>query len=114
MIEAAKIRRMAEGLSIAVDESADLSLKFTVGGKPFAWTWLERTVPRKPRRARPDVLVIRCTLPTKEMLLAAAPDRFFDEPHYQGYPAILARLELIDEAELAALLDQACRLVGGA
>ena len=111
MIDARIVQRLATSTPGVVDESNDLSLRFSAGGKAFAWTWMERTAPRKPRRARMDVLVVRCTLATKEMLLAAAPDRFFDEPHYHGYPAILARLDVIDEAELAALLDEACRLV---
>jgi hypothetical protein len=45
------------------------------------------------------------------MLLAAAPDRFFDEDHYRGYPAILVRLAAIEAEELAALLADACEMV---
>jgi hypothetical protein len=45
------------------------------------------------------------------MLLAAAPRVFFDEDHYRGYPAVLARLDAIDETELAGLLEGAWRLI---
>jgi hypothetical protein len=66
---------------------------------------------RSRGEVRPDVLAIRCPIERKETLLAAAPQIFFDEDHYHGYPAILARLDVIDEEELAALLDGAWRLV---
>ena len=39
----------------------------------------------------------------KELLIEAAPDRFFDDPHYRGYPAVLVRLKAIGKRELGAL-----------
>ena len=44
------------------------------------------------------------------MLVEAAPERFFDDDHYRGYPAVLVRLDNIDEEELAKLLLEAWRL----
>ena len=41
----------------------------------------------------------------------AAPERFFDDDHYRGYPAVLVRLGAIDEAELAGLLVGAWRIL---
>jgi hypothetical protein len=38
------------------------------------------------------------------MLNEAAPERFFDDEHYRGYPAALVRLDNIEEDELATLL----------
>jgi hypothetical protein len=45
----------------------------------------------------------------KEELLAADPDVFFTEPHYNGFPAVLVRLAAVDVDELAELLTDAWR-----
>ena len=42
----------------------------------------------------------------KQSLIAADPDKFFTEPHYNGFPAILVRLPAIEVAELDELLDR--------
>ena len=44
------------------------------------------------------------------MLIAADPEKFFTEPHYNGYPAVLVRLDAIDDDELTELLTDAWRL----
>jgi hypothetical protein len=44
----------------------------------------------------------------KEFLIEAAPDIYFDDDHYHGWPAVLVRLDAIEEAELAVLLADAC------
>ena len=83
---------------------------FDVLGKGIAWTWKERLEPKKPRVERRDVWAIRTPdQATKEMLIEAASDRFFTEPHYNGFPAVLARLALVDPQELAHLLTAAWR-----
>jgi hypothetical protein len=43
----------------------------------------------------------------KQALIADAPDVFFTTPHFDGYPAILVRLERIGEADLEELLAEA-------
>ena len=43
------------------------------------------------------------------MLLAADPDKFFTEPHYNGFPAVLVRLPAIDGDELEELIIDAWR-----
>jgi hypothetical protein len=51
------------------------------------------------------VLAIRvANLEEKEALLATGEAHFFTEPHYNGFPAILVRLPLIDVDELRELL----------
>ncbi|WP_296597748.1 MmcQ/YjbR family DNA-binding protein [Phenylobacterium sp.] len=110
MVDAPALRRMALKLPEAVDGSGEATLSFTVGGKGFAWTYLVRERPKGPRRPRPEVLAVRCDLARKEMLIAAAPERFFDDDHYRGYPAVLVRLEAVEADELAALLRDAWRL----
>ncbi len=73
--------------------------------KGFAWVWLERVDAKKARVPNPAVIAIRVrnTL-EKEMLIEAQPTKFFTEPHYNGFPAILVRLAAIEVDELAALL----------
>ncbi len=46
-------------------------------------------------------------LGAKEALLADDPDVFFTTPHFDGYPAILARLERISLADLDELVTEA-------
>jgi hypothetical protein len=110
MVDSALIRRLALGLPEAAEESAGDRLGFSVAGKAFAWTYLERIAANKPRRPRPDVLAVRCPLPRKEMLIEAAPEAFFEDEHYLGYPAVLVRLAAVDEAQIEALLRDAWRL----
>jgi len=57
-----------------------------------------------------DTLVLRCTLEDKAMLIEAAPAIYFETDHYAGWPAVLARLSAIDDAELAHRLAQAWQL----
>ena len=62
-------------------------------------------------RTNPDALVLRVTdLGEREALLQGQPDTFFSTPHYDGYPYVLVRLEKVDSAELAELLEDAWRV----
>jgi hypothetical protein len=45
----------------------------------------------------------------KQMLLAADDAKFFTEPHYNGFPAVLTRLAAVDVEELGALITNAWR-----
>jgi hypothetical protein len=47
----------------------------------------------------------------KQALIAEEPDVYFTTSHFDGYPAVLARLEEIDEASLVELAGEAwaCR-----
>jgi hypothetical protein len=115
MADQEDVRRIAMTLPETVE--AEDSFAFRVrnkasksGTKPFAWTWHERVTPGQPRVPRPDVLVVRvASLAEKEALLAAGPDRFFTEPHYNGYRAVLVRLGAVDEDELRELITDAWR-----
>jgi hypothetical protein len=87
----------------------DDSLTFSVGGKGMSWPYLARATPKgRRRRARRAGRALRPE--SKEMLLEAAPGIYFDDAHYRGYPAVLVRLDGIDEAELAGLLEAAWRI----
>lgn len=61
------------------------------------------------RLREPDVVVLRCDLDEKEFLMAAAPDVYFQTDHYKGYPAVLARLSMIDPEELRERIEKTWR-----
>lgn len=44
-------------------------------------------------------------------MIAAEPRIFFTEPHYNGYPAVLVRLEEIPMAQLEVILVEGWRHV---
>jgi hypothetical protein len=78
--------------------------------KGFAWVWLERLEPKAPRVPQPKVLAVRvANQADKAMLLGSDPQKFFTEPHYNGFPAVLVWLSLVDAAELKELLTEAWR-----
>ena len=62
-------------------------------------------------RSNPDALVLRVIdLADREALLKGQPEAFFSTPHYDGYPVVLVRLDKVDPAELAELVEDAWRL----
>lgn len=83
--------------------------------KGFAWVWQERIEPKKPRVPNPDVIALRVADESeKQMLLVADKEKFFTEPHYNGFPAILVRLPAIEVGELAELITDAWRCMAPA
>ena len=78
--------------------------------KGFAWVWQERVEPKKPRVPNPKVLAVRVADEgEKQMLIASDGEKFFTEPHYNGFPAVLVRLPAVRAAELRELLTDAWR-----
>ena len=103
------VRQIALALPGATEEGEG-RLAFSVGGKGFAWSWMERVVPKKPRVERRDVLAVRVANENeKQALLKADPAKFFTEDHYNGFPAVLVRLPAIEADELEELLIDAWR-----
>jgi hypothetical protein len=112
MATQADVRRIA--LSLPEVEEAEGRFAFSVlnKGKPkgFAWVWNERVEPKKPRVPNPAVLAVRvANLAQKDLMLSADAVKFFTEPHYNGFPAVLVRLKEVSVAELRALLTEAWR-----
>ena len=112
MATQADVRRIA----LALPEAEQENNRFAFGVrnkdklKGFAWVWLERTEPKKPRVPNPSVLAVRvANLNEKNLMIAAQPTKFFTEPHYNGFPAVLVRLSEVNVAELRALLKEAWR-----
>jgi hypothetical protein len=64
-------------------------------------------------RLRDDgrVLVVRCDLDEKPFLLESSPETLFTTPHYDGYGAVLVRLDAVERGELEELLIDAWLLV---
>lgn len=107
------VRRLALALPGAEEGSDRFSFSVTVGGKPkgFAWVWLERADPKKARVPNPGVLAVRVpNVAQRDLLIAAEPAKFFTEPHYDGYPAVLVRLDAVSEDELSVLLAEGHRV----
>lgn len=112
MATQADVRRIALALP-DVEESRD-RFAFSVANrgkqKGIAWVWLERPASGGSRVPNPKFLAIRvASLTDKDLLLASDPRKFFTEPHYNGYPAILVRLAEIRAPELRQLLVDAWR-----
>jgi len=103
------VRRIALTLPGAVQDGE--KIRYLVdGGKAFAWTWKQRVEPKKARVEQLDVFAVRVSgEEEKGALIAAEPDTFFTEPHYNGYPAVLVRLDAIENDEFAELLTDAWR-----
>lgn len=107
------VRRIALSLP-GVQEGTD-RFAFSVANKGkqkgIAWVWMERIHPKKARVPNPEVLAIQVPdLDEKELLLASdSGEKFFTEPHYNGFPGILVRLDAIDVDELEELLTDAWR-----
>ena len=78
--------------------------------KGFVWVWMERVSPKKPQVANESVIAVRVmNLAQRDLLLAAEPEKFFTEPHYAGFPAVLVRLPAVTVADLQVLFADAWR-----
>jgi hypothetical protein len=78
--------------------------------KSFVWVWKERVEPKKSRVPNPGVIAVRvANLAQKDLILASDSAKFFTEPHYNGFPAVLVRLNAVRVAELRVLIEEAWR-----
>src|SRR4029450_935472 len=92
------VRRLALALPGTAERvSRGGLLAWDVKDKTFAWERPLRPADRKALGpAAPEGPVLAARVPdlgAKEALLAEAGDTWFTTPHFQGYPAILARLD---------------------
>lgn len=107
MIDAKTLREIALSLPEAHSSPDENRFGFGVRDKGFAWTWNPRVEPKKPKIPRLDVLAVRCGREEKETILESDPEVFFTEPHYNGFPAVLVRLDRIDVETMRGLLRSA-------
>src|SRR5713226_4224473 len=112
MADQGDVRRIA--LALPDTREAEDHFSFSVRNKGkqkgFVWAWNERVEPKKPRVPRTDVVAVRVEDQfEKQALLASDEVKFFTEPHYNGFPAVLVRLPLIEIDELEELIVDAWR-----
>ena len=105
------VRRLALALPETDERRSRELLQWRVKDKLFVW---ERPLRRSDLEALGDrapdgpILGVRVEhLVAKEALLADDPGVFFTTPHFDGYPAVLVRLDRIDPAELEELITEA-------
>lgn len=104
------VRAICSKLDGALEGAGRFSFDVEVKGRRrgIVWSWAERVDPKKARVINDSVLaVLTPSNEAKELLIASNPDLFFTEPHYNGYPAVLVRLEKISAEELEGLILEA-------
>jgi hypothetical protein len=105
------VDRLALALPEAESGTSYGNRAWVVKGRAFAW---ERPLRGRDREALGDaapdgpILGARVEhLVAKEALLADDPAVYFTTPHFDGYPAVLVRLERVGVGELEELLAEA-------
>jgi hypothetical protein len=96
----ATVRRLALALPSVEEGTSYGTPGFRAAGKFLA-------------RLRDDgaTLVVRIDYDTRDALMQADPKTFFITEHYQGYPALLIRLETVRSEVLQKVLEEAWRFV---
>jgi hypothetical protein len=51
-----------------------------------------------------ECIAVKLDWETHDHLLAERPDVYYKTPHYEGYPALLARLDALEETEASELI----------
>jgi hypothetical protein len=105
------VRRIALELPETSEQLSRGLTHWRVRDKSFVW---ERPLRNSDLQALGDaapdgpILGVRVEhLGAKEALLADDPDVFFTTPHFDGYPAVLVRLDRVEPGELRELLIEA-------
>ena len=105
------VRRIALSLPETAERSSRDLASWRVRDKAFVW---ERPLRRADLRTLGDaapagpILGARVEhLIAKEALLADDPEVFFTTPHFDGFPAVLVRLERIAVADLDEVIVEA-------
>ncbi|HMO96588.1 MAG TPA: hypothetical protein PKD27_10755 [Tepidiformaceae bacterium] len=107
------VRRIALALPAAIERTDRFAFAVENNGKlkDFAWVWAERVAPKMARIPNPAVLAVRVSgEEQKQFLIGSQPDVFFTEPHYNGFPAVLVRLDAVEPGQLEGLLESAWRI----
>ncbi|MDI1465998.1 MmcQ/YjbR family DNA-binding protein [Catellatospora sp. KI3] len=102
------VRRVAMGLPESAEPAPQ---EWRVGDKLFAWARALRKADLEALgAAAPDGPILAARVPdlgARAALLADDPSVYFITPHFDGYPAVLVRLERISLPELEELLTEA-------
>jgi len=105
------VSRIALALPETKEELKSGSARWSVRDKCFAWERPLRPADLRAlgnRAPKGPVLALRVEhLLAKEALLASQTDVCFTTPHFDGYPAVLIRLDTIRARDLKPLLVEA-------
>ena len=110
VITLADVQRLAAELPEVVEGERHGGRTWSVAGKGFAW---ERSFSKAdirrfgadPVPPDPIVAVRGGDLAEKDATLAAHPDAFFTIPHFDGFAAVLVRLDRAGEGEVREALE---------
>ena len=105
------VRRIAMGMPGAEERTSRGMAQWRVGDRLFVW---ERPLRRSDLLAlgesAPDGPILGVRVPheaVKFALIAEAPQVYFTTPHFDGYPAVLVRLDRISAAQLEEVVVEA-------
>jgi hypothetical protein len=91
------VRELGRAFPEAEEDTTHAQPALRVRGKLFVWM--------SPHER--GALVVRVDPDEKPFLLESDPDTYFTTPHYEGYPAVLVRLDRIERDQLAERLEDA-------
>ena len=109
------VRRLALGMPEATEAVSRGNAQWRVKDKLFVWERpLRRSDLEELGSAAPEGTVLGARVPdegAKTALIADEPDVYFTTHHFDGYPAILCRLDRLDRQSLTELAAEAwaCR-----
>lgn len=105
------VRRIAEALPEVTSKLSWGHEMWRVRDKGFVW---ERPLHKTDLAALGDaapageILGVRVADEgEKQALIASEPEVYFTIPHFDGYPAVLVRLEAVDQGELEEIVTEA-------
>jgi hypothetical protein len=91
------VREIARGLPEAEESATHSMPAYKFRGKLIFWM--------SPREE--GALCVRVDRDERPLILESNPDLYFLTPHYESYPGVLVRLELIERDELEGRLEDA-------
>lgn len=90
-----RVARLGEGLPEVARSTWYQTDALKVHGKGFC----------RMKEGMVGIMVVMVPLGLKDALMNAEPDKYFETPHYAGWPAMLVRLDAVSDAELFTRLE---------
>lgn len=101
------VRNLALQQTGVTEKNPD-SYHFLHNGRNMIWPYPEKVHPKKARVLRYDEFCFRVADGDDKMaLLEGEPEIFFTTDHYNGYNAVIVRLDAIDNERLRELVEMA-------